>query len=91
MRSPICYVGGKNRLVNTILPLIPEHKAYVEVFGGSGQLLFQKPESQVEVFNDLSDDIYIFFRVLQLHQDELLRYLRFVLVGRKWYETCTAT
>lgn len=34
MKSPIKWVGGKSKMVKKILPLIPEHKTYAEVFGG---------------------------------------------------------
>ncbi len=34
IKSPLSWVGGKSRMVHKLLPLIPEHKTYVEVFGG---------------------------------------------------------
>lgn len=46
-------------------PLIPKHKIYVEVFGGGAQLLFAKPPSSVEVYNDLDSGLVNFFRVLR--------------------------
>ena len=49
MKGPLCYVGGKNRFVSKILPLIPEHTTYVEPFAGGAQIFFQKPVSKVEV------------------------------------------
>lgn len=65
--SPIRYLGGKSNLVNTILPLIPKHKIYVEVFGGAGNLLFAKDPliSEIEVYNDIDGDLVNFFKVLQ--------------------------
>jgi len=45
VRGPIRYVGGKFYLVKYILPYVPLHKIYVEVFGGGAQLLFAKPPS----------------------------------------------
>jgi DNA adenine methylase len=35
-KSPISWVGGKSQLAPKIIPLFPEHHAYVEVFGGAG-------------------------------------------------------
>lgn len=46
------YIGGKGRLADTIIKLIPEHKIYVEPFGGSGKVLLNKPLSKIEVYND---------------------------------------
>jgi DNA adenine methylase len=83
--GPISYIGGKNRLASKIISLIPEHKTFVEVFSGGAQVLFHKPPSKVEILNDLSDDIVNFFRVCQSHHQELVRYLRYMIVGRSWF------
>lgn len=53
-------------------------------------MLFHKEPSQVEVLNDLDDEIVNLF-VCQLHYEELVRYLHFVLVSRKWHELLKAT
>lgn len=65
LRSPIGYYGGKFYLVKEILPLIPEHQTYVEVFGGGAQLLFAKPPSPIEIYNDVDSLLVNFFRVLR--------------------------
>jgi DNA adenine methylase len=46
------WVGGKQRLYRWLIPLIPCHTAYVEVFGGAASLLLNKPRSPVECYND---------------------------------------
>jgi DNA adenine methylase len=86
MRGPLCYIGGKNRLAQHIISLLPKHTTYVEPFAGGAQLLFRKEPSEVEVVNDLDNDIVNFFRICQNHHEELLRYLKYVLVSRKWFE-----
>src|SRR5438270_611321 len=40
----------------------------------------------VEVLNDLDEEIFNFLRVCQLHHQELVRYLQFCTVSRKWFE-----
>jgi len=36
------YMGGKYYMINTLLKVIPSHRIYVEVFGGSAKLLLNK-------------------------------------------------
>ncbi len=80
------YIGGKRRLAKRLVGLFPPHVTYCEVFLGGGQVFFRKEPSQVEVLNDLDDDVVNFFRCAQQHHEELCRYLKFVLVSRKWFE-----
>jgi len=40
----------------------------------------------VEVLNDLDFEIVNFFRVCQHHYEEFVRYLRYCLISRKWYD-----
>lgn len=52
MNSFLNYMGGKSLLTRKIIPLIPEHQCYCEVFTGASWLLFRKEESEVEIIND---------------------------------------
>jgi DNA adenine methylase len=85
------YIGGKNRAALRILPLIPQHICYTEPFLGGGQVFFRKARSDVEVINDLSKDVVIFFRICQNHYEELTRYLKFMVVSRAWFELLQRT
>jgi DNA adenine methylase len=58
----------------------------VEVFSGGAQVLFHKEPSIVEVLNDLDGEVITFFRVCQSHHEELVRYLKFILVSREWFD-----
>jgi len=51
-------------MTKKLLPLIPEHKIYVEPFGGGASLLFAKKPSPVEVYNDIDSGLVNFFKVL---------------------------
>ena len=59
------YHGSKWRLFPWLSQFIPDHRIYVEPFGGGASGLLQKPRAQSEVYNDLDDDIVNFFRVLR--------------------------
>jgi len=90
MVGPLPYIGGKRNLAKQIIALFPEHTTYVEAFAGGAQVLFAKEPSKVEVLNDLDGEIVNFFRVVREHYEELIRYFRFMLVGRKWYDLLRA-
>jgi len=80
------YPGNKARHSDWILEHIPEHECYVELFGGSGAILFNKPRSQIEVYNDLNGDIPHFFETLRKRFDGLQEWLRNTPYSREVYE-----
>ncbi len=86
MNSFMSYLGGKSLLAKKIIPKIPEHRCYCEVFAGAAWLLFKKEESQVEIINDINSDLVTLYRVVKLHLDEFIRYLRWLLVSRDEFE-----
>lgn len=76
------WMGGKSQLARTIIEMMPEHKAYVEVFGGAGWVLFKKTESDVEVINDINDDLINLYRILKFHFDAFLQEFEYQLFSR---------
>jgi DNA adenine methylase len=52
-------------MVKKLLPLVPKHRIYVEVFGGGASLLLSKEPSLVEVYNDLDAGLVNLFRVIR--------------------------
>lgn len=52
VKTPLCRPGGKTQHLKTILPLIPEHRTYVEPFAGSAAVFFAKPPAEKSVLND---------------------------------------
>src|SRR5690606_13776301 len=68
MIPPILYFGSKSRIASHITELMVEQCLYVEVFGGSGSVLFsKKPPATLdlpEVYNDLNKDLFSLMRVL---------------------------
>lgn len=78
MKPPFGYYGGKQRMVNKLIPLIPKHTVYAEPFGGSGTLLFAKPWPKVtnthhyrEIWNDKNELVYNFFHQLRTNGEKL--------------------
>lgn len=64
-KSPINWYGGKYYMAEKIIKLFPEHKMYVEVFGGAGHILFKKNLSDIEIYNDINSDLVRFFKVIR--------------------------
>jgi len=91
MIGPIPYIGGKNRLATKIIGLLPEHTTYVEAFCGGAQVFFHKRRSDVEVLNDLDCEVVNFLRICQWHHEELIRYMKYMVVSRRWFEIVAKT
>jgi DNA adenine methylase len=73
-------------LSNWIQDHIPEHRTYVEVFGGSASVLVDKPRSKVEVYNDRDGDLVHFFRTFRERTDEIVEFLRRTPYSRDLHE-----
>jgi DNA adenine methylase len=86
MIGPLPYIGGKRALAKRIIAIFPKHTTYVEPFAGGAQVFFRKEPSKVEILNDLDSDVVNFFRVCQQHYQELVRYLKFTVSSREWFE-----
>ncbi|MCK9420199.1 MAG: Dam family site-specific DNA-(adenine-N6)-methyltransferase [Nitrospirae bacterium] len=86
MNSFLSYLGGKSKLANRIVSMIPEHTGYCEVFAGASWLFFKKEESEVEIINDINADLVTLYRVVKHHLDEFIRYFRWILVSREEFE-----
>tara|TARA_R110000851_G_scaffold248187_1_gene400689 strand:+ start:6 stop:830 length:825 start_codon:yes stop_codon:yes gene_type:complete len=62
MQAIVSRTGGKSRLRKTIIPLIPDHDRYVELFVGGGSIFFGHQQSKEEIINDLDKDIYNIYK-----------------------------
>lgn len=82
------YHGAKFRLAPWVMQFFPDHRVYVEPFGGAAGVLLQKPRAYAEVYNDLDNDITNFFRVLRdpAQADELMRLLQLTPYARSEFD-----
>lgn len=88
------YVGGKRLLAKRLTPLIQSvpHKLYAEPFVGMGGVFLKRETApKVEVINDASRDVAVFFRILQRHYAAFQDMLRFQLTVRSEFERLSAT
>lgn len=69
MNAPIQYFGGKNWMNNYIIKYFPEretYNTYIEPFGGSyGVGLHMDYIPPIEIYNDLNNNVYSLYKVLQ--------------------------
>ena len=63
--APVAWMGGKSLLANWILDYFPDHRIYVEPYGGMANLLLKKKPSEVEVYNDLDQRLVNLFQVIR--------------------------
>ena len=76
MRPAISYYGGKQNLLNKyILPMIPQHKIYVEPFVGGGTIYWAKKPSEIQYINDYDIKIANLYNVIQNHYEQLKQYM----------------
>lgn len=87
-RPVLRYHGGKWMLAPWIIEHLPQHRIYVEPFGGAASVLLRKPRSYAEVYNDLSGELVNLFRVLRspVQARELIRLLCLTPFARLEFE-----
>jgi DNA adenine methylase len=72
--------------VPRLLALIPEHAAYIEVFGGAAALLLNKPPSAFEVYNDWDSELVNLFEVIRDDVDAFVKKADWLLYSRELNE-----
>jgi DNA adenine methylase len=89
MKTPVTYYGGKQNLIDIILPMIPRHRLYCEPFTGGAAVFFAKPPSGVEVLNDLNAEIINLYEVMKTDFDALAEDVNASLYSRKLYRNAS--
>jgi DNA adenine methylase len=87
MKTPISYYGGKQSMLKHILPIIPEHRIYVEPFFGGGAVFFGKEPSKVEVINDYNSNVVVFYQQLKTNFAELKKLIDATPYSRDTYKS----
>lgn len=89
IKTPISYYGGKQNLVSAILPLIPNHRTYVEPFVGGGAIFWAKQPSEAEIINDYNRELINFYEVCKNEFIELEKMIRISLHSRSLHSDAT--
>jgi len=81
----IPYYGGKYELSKILVPLIPHHERYIEVFSGGLSMFFRKDRAKWNVLNDIDNNIInLYMCVIEKH-DELVESLFWLPKSRKLF------
>ena len=65
MKSVITYFGGKGLISKKIIHHFPvTYSIYIEAYGGGASVLFAKPLTSLEIYNDVYENVYSLFKVL---------------------------
>lgn len=91
LKPPISYYGGKQKLCQAIIKLIPEHNLYCEPFIGGAAVFFNKEPSPVEVINDTNSELINFYRVVQQDFTSLEKEVRISLHSRRLHKDAQVT
>src|SRR4051794_35853251 len=86
IRPPVKWHGGKRYLASRIIGHFPQHRVYLEPFGGGASVLLNKAPVDVETYNDLDKRITRLFRVLREHGSTFVEQARFVLYSQIEFE-----
>ena len=81
----IPYYGGKYELSKTLVPLIPHHNRYVEVFAGGLSMFFRKSKTKWNVLNDIDNNIVNLYMCVIHKHDELIENLFWIPKSRELF------
>src|SRR5437868_9505247 len=86
LRPPVKWYGGKRYLASRIIAHFPDHRVYLEPFGGGASVLLNKPPVEVETYNDLDLRISRLFRVLRDQGEAFLEKARLIPYSQVEFE-----
>src|ERR1041385_5227039 len=86
MKPPLTYFGGKQKLSQEIISLMPKHNLYCEPFFGGGAVFFAKAPSSIEVINDTNGDLINFYHVAKNKYKQLEKEIKSTLHSRELHQ-----
>lgn len=65
-------LGNKTRIAQDIIQHFPQHRTFIDMFFGAGGIFFNKPLADYNFCNDIDDNVFNLYFVLQNKKDELI-------------------
>ncbi len=69
------YFGGKFELSRRLVPMLPPHQRYIEMFAGGLSMFFRKKKVKWNVVNDIDDDVINLYISVIEDFDKLSEYI----------------
>lgn len=91
MKAIMKYPGSKWSIAKWIISFFPEHHSYLELFFGSGAVLFNKPRSNIETVNDLDGNVVNLFEWIRKDPERLAREIYLTPYSRQVYDSTYIT
>ena len=84
-RCPVVipYYGGKWELSKQLVPMMPPHERYIEMFAGGLSMYFRKQKVASNIVNDLDNDIVNLYISVLERFNEFSRYVYLLPRSRK--------
>ena len=70
----IPYYGGKYSLSKVLVPLIPPHSRYIEMFAGGLSMFFRKTKAEWNILNDKDNNIVNLYMCVINNLNELVEH-----------------
>lgn len=74
-------LGNKTRIADKVVSCFPPHRTYIDMFFGAGGIYFNKPTADYNFCNDIDDDVYNLYSVLQTQKKELVEAIEIMPVS----------
>lgn len=74
-------LGNKTRIAQDIICHFPQHRTFIDMFFGAGGIFFNKPLAKHNFCNDIDDDVFNLYMVLQGDKNELARQIEIMPIS----------
>ncbi len=74
-------LGNKTRIAQDIIKYFPAHRTFIDMFFGAGGIFFNKPMADYNFCNDIDDDIFNLYLVMQERKDDLIEAIEIMPVS----------
>ena len=79
------YYGGKFTMSKRLVPMLPPHRRYFEVFSGGASMFFRKKKAEWNVLNDIDNDIVNLYSCVINKFEELKKHIFWLPRSRKLF------